>query len=378
MKLYELTQIYNNLMDLDLSEDELKVHITNIEDEIEEKADNIAKVLKSMDAEAVALKDEETRLAEKRKVIENRSKGLKMYLQDQMILVDKKKFKTTLFSFNIQKNAPSLKIIDESKVPEEFFIIERKLNKTELKNAVKDGLYADAAILESTESLRIRWGVWIMSNMVLIIGESGTGKSTAIEGLNPNETFIIQVVNKPLPFKGFKVKYPLKTKENDGNRIVSGKWNQIISVLEYLNNNPGIKVVVIDDSQYLMSDEYMTRATERGFDKFTEIGQHYYDVIKFAAGLREDLTIVFLSHSEVKDDGRIKVKTIGKLLDEKITIEGLFTVVLNTKIEDGNYYFETQNNGFNTTKSPKGMFESVKIPNDLGYVVEKINEYYGG
>lgn len=156
MKLYELTQIYNNLMDLDLSEDELKVHLTNIEDEIEEKADNIAKVLKSMDAEAVALKDEETRLAEKRKAIENRSKNLKAYLQDQMILVDKKKFKTTLFSFNIQKNTPSLKIIDESKVPEEFFVIERKLNKTELKNAVKDGLYADAAVLESSESLRIR------------------------------------------------------------------------------------------------------------------------------------------------------------------------------------------------------------------------------
>lgn len=217
-----------------------------------------------------------------------------------------------------------------------------------------------------------------MSNMVLIIGESGTGKSTAIEGLNPNETFIIQVVNKPLPFKGFKTKYPLKSKEADGNRTVTGKWNQIIGTLSYINQNSRIKVVVIDDSQYLMSDEYMTRATERGFDKFTEIGQHYYDVIKFAAGLREDLTIVFLSHSEVKDDGRIKVKTIGKLLDEKITIEGLFTVVLNTKIEDGNYYFETQNNGFNTTKSPKGMFESVKIPNDLGYVVEKINEYYGG
>ncbi|MBL7575546.1 virus Gp157 [Peptoniphilus asaccharolyticus DSM 20463] len=156
MKLYELTNIYNSLLDMDLEGDELKAHLTNIEDAIEEKADGIAKVLKTMDAEAIALKDEETRLAEKRKALENRSKNLKAYLQEQMLLVDKKKIKTTLFSFNIQKNAPSLKIIDESKVPEEFFIIERKLNKTELKNAVKDGLYADAATLESSESLRIR------------------------------------------------------------------------------------------------------------------------------------------------------------------------------------------------------------------------------
>lgn len=156
MKLYELTNIYNSLLDMDLEGDELKAHLTNIEDAIEEKADGIAKVLKTMDAEAVALKDEETRLAEKRKALENRSKNLKAYLQEQMLLVDKKKIKTTLFSFNIQKNAPSLKIIDESKVPEEFFIIERKLNKTELKNAVKNGLYADAATLESSESLRIR------------------------------------------------------------------------------------------------------------------------------------------------------------------------------------------------------------------------------
>lgn len=122
----------------------------------------------------------------------------------------------------------------------------------------------------------------------------------------------------------------------------------------------------------------MKRAMERGFDKFTEMAQHYYDIIKYAQSLREDLNIIFLSHSERKDDGSTKVKTIGKLLDEKVTIEGLFTVVLNTKIEDGNYYFETQNNGFNTRKSPKGMFKEYKIPNDLKLVVDKVNEYYGG
>ncbi|WP_019132675.1 AAA family ATPase [Peptoniphilus obesi] len=217
-----------------------------------------------------------------------------------------------------------------------------------------------------------------MSNMILIIGESGTGKSTSIESLDPKETFIIQVVNKPLPFRGFKKSYPLQSKEKKGNRFVSNKWENILEILKHLNKDISYKNIVIDDFQYILSDEYMKRAMERGFDKFTEMAQHYYDIIKYAQSLREDLNIIFLSHSERKDDGSTKVKTIGKLLDEKVTIEGLFTVVLNTKIEDGNYYFETQNNGFNTSKSPKGMFEEYKIHNDLKLVVDKVNEYYGG
>lgn len=216
-----------------------------------------------------------------------------------------------------------------------------------------------------------------MSNMILIIGESGTGKSTAIETLDPKETFIIQVVNKPLPFKGFKTKYPL-VKNAKGNRIVNNNHLEIIKVLKWLNEQNHIKNVVIDDFQYILSDRYMIRATERGFDKFTEMAQDYYFIIKAAQDLREDLNIIFLSHSERKDDGTLKIKTIGKLLDDKITVEGLFTIVLNTDIEDGNYYFITQNDGRSTSKSPRGMFEDLKIPNDLQFVINKINEYYGG
>lgn len=218
-----------------------------------------------------------------------------------------------------------------------------------------------------------------MSNMILIIGESGTGKSTSIESLNEKETFIIQCVNKPLPFKGFKKRYPLFDKESkQGNRIFSNNYEQIIGFLKWLNGQTYIKNIVIDDFQYILAGEFMNRAMEKGFDKFTEIAQHYHSIIQQAQFLREDLNIFFLSHSEKKDDGTTKVKTIGKLLDEKVTIEGLFTIVLNTRIEDGQYYFETQNNGFNTTKSPKDMFEDLKIPNDLNFIVHKVNEYYGG
>lgn len=218
-----------------------------------------------------------------------------------------------------------------------------------------------------------------MANLILIIGESGTGKSTSVATLEPEETFIIQVVNKPLPFRGFKNNYPLLTKEKPGgNRIIAKDYSWILKTLQQIEINKKVKTVVIDDFQYVLSKEYMQRAMERGFDKFTQMAQHYYDVINFAQMMREDLNIIFLSHSENKEDGTSKVKTIGKLLDDKITVEGLFTIVLNTKIEDGEYFFETQNNGFNTSKSPKGMFEEFKIPNDLKFVVDKVNEYYGG
>lgn len=156
MNLYELTEAYQNLLDLDLEEEELQGHLKNIDDEIEIKAENIAKVLRSLDAEAEAYKKEIERFTLKKQGAENRAKRLKTYLQEAMEAVDKKKFKTDLFSFNIQKNAPSLKILDESKIPEDFYKIERKLNKVEFKKAVKEGLYEEAAELVQSESLRIR------------------------------------------------------------------------------------------------------------------------------------------------------------------------------------------------------------------------------
>lgn len=217
-----------------------------------------------------------------------------------------------------------------------------------------------------------------MSNLILILGQSGTGKSTSIRNMDSKDTFIIQAVNKPLPFKGFKKSYPIIDKDGKGRRLVSDNYDKIISCLKYLNNDKDIKNIIIDDFQYVISDEFMVRAKEKGFDKFTEMAQHYYMIIDVASRLKEDLNIFFLSHNEQKEDGTSKVKTIGKLLDEKITIEGLFTIVLNTVIQDNKYYFETQNNGFNTTKSPLGMFDERLIDNDLKIVSEKINEYYGG
>lgn len=156
MQLYELTEIYLNLKDMDIEEEDLNSALENINDEIETKADNIAKVLRDFDGDIEALKSEEERLAKKRKAIENRQRQLKEYLQNAMLALDKRKFKTDLFSFNIQRNAPSLKILDESKIPDDYYKIEKKLNKNDLKEAVKNGLFEDAAELVQTESLRIR------------------------------------------------------------------------------------------------------------------------------------------------------------------------------------------------------------------------------
>lgn len=217
-----------------------------------------------------------------------------------------------------------------------------------------------------------------MSNMSLIIGESGTGKSTSIRNLDPKETFIINIVNKPLPFRGFKNSYTLVSPDGTtGNYYASDNYSYIEMVIKKINaKRPDIKNLIIDDFQYLMSNEFMSRAMERGFDKFSEIGQHAWSIIQLLPTLRDDLDCFVLSHSEPNEHGKMKLKTIGKMIDEKVTIEGRFTVVLQTEMKDGDYQFITQGDARHIAKSPMGMFEKRNIPNDLAFVKEKMSAYY--
>lgn len=157
MKLYELSEIYNNIIDLDLPDKELTTALQNIDEQIEEKADNIAKVLRELEGQIETIKAEETRLREKRKAIENKKENLKKYLKDQMEILDKKKIKTDLFSFNISKNRASLKIIDEAKIPEYYFTVTRTPRKQDILKAYQEGKLTEGIELEQTESLRIRW-----------------------------------------------------------------------------------------------------------------------------------------------------------------------------------------------------------------------------
>ncbi len=217
-----------------------------------------------------------------------------------------------------------------------------------------------------------------MSNATLIIGESGTGKSTSIRNLDESETFIINVLDKPLPFKGFKKRY-IKVSQDGGNYFVSDDYNDILKSIKYISDNrPEIKNIIIDDYQYIMANEFMRRAMDRGFDKFTEIGQHAWKIIYYSVKCRDDLFFFFLSHSELDASGHVKCKTIGKMIDDKITLEGMFTTVLHTTVMDGKYKFITQNNGVHIAKSPMGMFDSIYIDNDLNQVKKHMNNYYSG
>lgn len=196
---------------------------------------------------------------------------------------------------------------------------------------------------------------------VLILGESGSGKSASLRNFKKGEVGIINVAGKPLPFKG------------DLGSYSTDNYAQIHAILEKAK----AKIIVIDDAQYLMANEFMRRAKETGFQKFTDIGQNYWNLIMTVINkLDDDVVVYFMSHIERDQEGHEKVKTIGKLLDEKITTEGLFSIVLKTQVKDGKYSFVTQTNGMDTVKSPIGLFEELEIDNDLKIVDQKIREYY--
>jgi hypothetical protein len=135
-------------------------------------------------------------------------------------------------------------------------------------------------------------------------------------------------------------------------------------------------IIVIDDFQYILANEYMRRSEELGFAKFSDIGRHAWDILQETSKLTENKRIYVLAHSEQTEHGKIKAKTIGKLLDEKITIEGLFSIVLKTVVQNGNYLFSTRNNGYDTVKTPMGLFVDELIDNDLAAVDAAIVRYY--
>lgn len=201
-----------------------------------------------------------------------------------------------------------------------------------------------------------------MAVPVLILGQSGTGKSYSMKNFNEDEVCLISVQKSLLPFR-----------KKFTETVVTDKYSEIIKAMKATKK----KVIVIDDTQYLMCNEFMRRATERGYDKFTEIAQNFWSlVVQEVNNLPADTIVYLLCHTATDENGVEKMKTIGKLVDEKITPEGLFTIVLKTAVSDGQYAFVTQNNGKDTVKSPEGMFSTYAINNDLKYVDEKIRNYY--
>lgn len=207
-----------------------------------------------------------------------------------------------------------------------------------------------------------------MSIATMILGESGTGKSTSMRNLAPSETLLIQTVKKPLPFRSKE----WKPVADGGNVLVTDDSQRIMAAMQKTRR----KLIVIDDYQYMIANEFMRRAGERGYDKFTEMALHAWQVAKLASELPDDVRVYILSHTDTKDDGTVKAKTIGKLLDEKITLEGLFSIVLRTGKNDGGYFFRTKNSGSDTVKTPLDLFDTETIDNDLKAVDSSICEYY--
>lgn len=203
-----------------------------------------------------------------------------------------------------------------------------------------------------------------MGVAVLVLGESGSGKSASMRNFKENDVRVLNVASKPFPFRNVN---KLKKADKATYDMIKGvvKSGQVLSY-------------VIDDAQYLMAFESFDKAQIAGYGKFTEMAKNYEEMLRT---IQEDTppdTIVYvMQHVDTDDAGKVKAKTLGKMLDQQLTVEGLFTIVLLAKADEKGHYFLTQSDGTNPCKSPMGMFDDVKIDNDLKMVDDTIREYYG-
>lgn len=214
-----------------------------------------------------------------------------------------------------------------------------------------------------------------MALPVLIMGRSGSGKTYSLKNFKPNEVGVISVEKGRLPFRSeIKVakipKYGEGTEEAPSYGAINrAKYAWLMKAIKTAKT----KSIVIDDSQYLLVNELFDRAYEKGYDKFVQMAANFRELIHFINELEEpDKIVYFLHHTDIDSDGREKCKTIGRMLDEKLTVEGCFDIVIYCE----DHKFFTQGNGISTAKTPEDMFE-LEIPNDLKFVDEKIREYYG-
>jgi len=231
-----------------------------------------------------------------------------------------------------------------------------------------------------------------MANKILVTGYSGTGKTFSLGTLDPKETFIICPDEKALPFRGWKKNYTSVNAAgifdpNTCNFMKTTNWEKIRAGMAFVSKNrPDIKVVVIDTITYAMIGEFMEKAKTVGFAKFTEMGDNVYKTLKSIDGLRDDLTVLVMAHTETKSFNGVD-KTVfgvpgGKLVQDVVKPEGMFSIILETVVEkkgnDVSYGFMTQNNTTNMAKSPAEMFGSLIIPNDMKLVLEAVTKYEEG
>ena len=210
-----------------------------------------------------------------------------------------------------------------------------------------------------------------MSIATLILGSSGSGKSTSLRNLDPAKTLLIQCIKKPLPFRsaGWKTRITL---QSEGNVIQTSDP----ALIEKCLRQSKAEIVVIDDYQAVMVNELLSRSTEKGYDKFSDIAKSAWNVFNAAGDLAEHRRVYIMAHTQTDDFGQTRMKTVGKMVDQTLVPEGYFTIVLRTEVTNGNYKFATQTNGQDCCKSPIDMFTDLHIDNDLNTVDLAIQDFY--
>lgn len=230
-----------------------------------------------------------------------------------------------------------------------------------------------------------------MSNLITLAGLSNSGKSTSLKYLNPEETFIISCTNKQLQIPGFRKKYhkvEVKDGKLVGNWYINNNYAQIDKILDLVSTRrDDIKVVVIDDANYLLSNETFLNATTKGYEKFSIMAKNYYDLIQHCQNLRDDLTIVFVTHIEnygTDIDPEYRIWTTGKMLTSQINLDGLFSYIIYSEryVDDVDgevhYRFKTRTDGNDTCRSVEGCFEDKYIEPDMKFVLDTINKFENG
>lgn len=230
-----------------------------------------------------------------------------------------------------------------------------------------------------------------MSNIIALAGLSNSGKSTSLKYLDPEETFIVSCTNKQLQIPGFRKKYP-KIKVEDGklsgNWLISNNYTQIEKIMKVVSKTrPEIKVIVLDDCNYLLSNETFANVMTKGYEKFNILAKNYYDLIQTCQDLRDDLVVVFISHIEnfgTDIDPEYRLWTTGKMLTNQINLDGLFSYIIyseryvDDKDEEVKYRFKTRTDGNDTCRSVAGCFEDKYIEPNMKTVIDTINSFENG
>ena len=195
---------------------------------------------------------------------------------------------------------------------------------------------------------------------VLLIGASGSGKSTSLRNFKGEEVAVVNVLGKPLPFK---------------SDIKAGKCDDYATILKAIANT-NKKTIVIDDANYLITNEFMNKSSVKGYDKYNELASNFWNLINGIKNIEGGKTVYLIMHEDTDEYGNVKPKTIGKLLDDKCNIQGLFTICIRSMFDNGNYIFRLKTNGQDCVKTPFGMFENETMENDLKEFDEVVREYY--